>query len=129
MPLIDKTPKKGKIRLSSLEKDIVFENVCFSYPSRGEVQVLDHFSWHIRAGENVAIVGPSGSGKSTLVQLLQRQYDPDSGRITVDGVDLRDIDLAWWRSCLGVVSQEPTLFAGSLHNVVTAIVVSHRLSV
>ncbi|VDK27742.1 unnamed protein product, partial [Taenia asiatica] len=59
-------------------------------------------------------VGASGSGKSTLIQLLQRLYDPDSGRITVDGVDLRDLDLSWWRSCLGVVSQEPTLFAGSL---------------
>ena len=60
----------------------------------------------------MAIVGASGSGKSTVIQLLQRMYDPDEGRITVDGVDLRDLDLAWWRSCLGVVSQEPTLFDG-----------------
>ena len=105
------------MRLSNLKCNIVFEDVCFKYPTRPDVQVLNHFSWRIRAGENVAIVGASGSGKSTIIQLLQRMYDPDSGRITVDGVDLRDLDLAWWRSCLGVVSQEPTLFAGSLNNV------------
>lgn len=76
--------------------------------------VLDDFNWHIKPGQDLALVGPSGSGKSTVVQLLQRLYDPTSGRITVDGVDLRDLDLHWWRSRLGVVSQEPVLFAGSL---------------
>ncbi|KAL5969731.1 ATP-dependent translocase ABCB1 [Taenia solium] len=111
---IDKMPNDKKIRLSFLRCDIVFEDVSFSYPTRPDVPVLDHFSWHLRPGQNLAIVGASGSGKSTLIQLLQRLYDPDSGRITVDGVDLRDLDLSWWRSCLGVVSQEPTLFAGSL---------------
>lgn len=107
-------PKDEKVRLSSLNCNIVFEDVSFSYPTRPNVLVLDHFSWRLQPGQNLAIVGASGSGKSTLIQLLQRLYDPDSGRITVDGVDLRDLDLSWWRSCLGVVSQEPTLFAGSL---------------
>ncbi|KAL5961697.1 ATP-dependent translocase ABCB1, partial [Taenia solium] len=114
IPPIDKRPNDEKVRLSSVHCDIVFEDVSFSYPTRPDVLVLDHFSWHLRPGQNLAIVGASGSGKSTLVQLLQRLYDPDSGRITIDGVDLRDLDLAWWRSCIGVVSQEPTLFAGSL---------------
>ncbi|KAL5106601.1 ATP-dependent translocase ABCB1 [Taenia crassiceps] len=114
IPPIDKRPDDEKIRLSSVHCDIVFEDVSFSYPTRPDVLVLDRFSWHLRPGQNLAIVGASGSGKSTLVQLLQRLYDPDSGRITIDGVDLRDLDLAWWRSCIGVVSQEPTLFAGSL---------------
>ncbi|KAH9278188.1 Multidrug resistance protein 1 [Echinococcus granulosus] len=114
IPPIDKMANDEKVRLSTLQCDIVFEDVSFTYPTRPDVLVLDHFSWHLRPGQNLAIVGASGSGKSTLVQLLQRLYDPDSGRITVDGVDLRDLDLAWWRSCLGVVSQEPTLFAGSL---------------
>ncbi|VDM16862.1 unnamed protein product [Hydatigera taeniaeformis] len=114
VPPIDKRPNDEKVRLSSVRCDIVFEDVCFSYPTRPEVLVLDHFSWHLRSGQNLAIVGASGSGKSTLIQLLQRLYDPDSGRITIDGVDLRDLDLAWWRSCVGVVSQEPTLFSGSL---------------
>ncbi|KAH9278186.1 Multidrug resistance protein 1 [Echinococcus granulosus] len=93
-----------KMRLSTLQCDIVFEDVSFTYPTRPDVLVLDHFSWHLRPGQNLAIVGASGSGKSTLVQLLQRLYDPDSGRITVDGVDLRDLDLAWWRSCLSGVA-------------------------
>ena len=112
IPQIEKKPNDNKLRLSPLKCDIAFEDVSFAYPTRPEVKVLDHFSWHIRGGENVAIVGASGSGKSTVIQLLQRMYDPDEGRITVGGVDLRELDLAWWRSCLGVVFQEPTLFAG-----------------
>ncbi|VUZ54288.1 unnamed protein product, partial [Hymenolepis diminuta] len=114
IPPIDKQPSEDKIRLSSLKCDIVFEKVSFYYPTRPDVLVLDDFNWHIKPGQDLALVGASGSGKSTIVQLLQRLYDPTSGRIKVDGVDLRDLDLHWWRSRLGVVSQEPVLFAGSL---------------
>uniref|UniRef100_A0A0R3TI88 ABC transporter domain-containing protein n=1 Tax=Rodentolepis nana TaxID=102285 RepID=A0A0R3TI88_RODNA len=114
IPPIDKQPSEDKIRLSALKCEIVFEKVSFYYPTRPDVLVLDNFSWHIKPGNDLALVGASGSGKSTIIQLLQRQYDPTSGRITVDGVDLRDLDLYWWRSCLGVVSQEPGLFAGTL---------------
>ncbi|KAM3180235.1 hypothetical protein ACTXT7_016685 [Hymenolepis weldensis] len=114
IPPIDKQSSEDKIRLSSLECDIVFEKVSFYYPTRPDILVLDDFNWHIKPGQNLALVGASGSGKSTIVQLLQRLYDPTSGRITVGGVDLRDLDLHWWRSRLGVVSQEPVLFAGSL---------------
>nr|CDS25881.2 ATP binding cassette subfamily B (MDR:TAP) [Hymenolepis microstoma] len=114
IPPIDKQPSEDKIRLPGLKCDIVFENVSFYYPTRPDVLVLDNFNWHIKQGQDLALVGASGSGKSTIIQLLQRLYDPISGRITVDGVDLRDLDLHWWRSCLGVVSQEPVLFAGSL---------------
>ncbi|VDK26990.1 unnamed protein product, partial [Taenia asiatica] len=67
IPPIDKMPNDKKIRLSFLRCDIVFEDVSFSYPTRPDVLVLDHFSWRLRPGQNLAIVGASGSGKSTLI--------------------------------------------------------------
>ncbi|VDK39426.1 unnamed protein product [Taenia asiatica] len=87
--------------------------------SAGEIfsiidRVLDGLSLNIRAGQTVAIVGASGSGKSTVVQLIQRFYDADEGKILIDGVDIRNLDLAWFRGQLGVVSQEPVLFAGTV---------------
>ncbi|VDN17645.1 unnamed protein product [Dibothriocephalus latus] len=68
----------------------------------------------VPAGKTVAIVGPSGSGKSTTVQLIQRLYDPLEGRVTLDGVDVRQLDVNWLRQQIGVVSQEPVLFAGTV---------------
>ncbi len=90
---------------------ISFHNVCFTYPSRPDQPVLTNFSLDIPAGSTVAFVGPSGCGKSSLLALLQRQYDPDSGHITVDGVPLTDINLASMAELLGVVGQEPKLFS------------------
>uniref|UniRef100_A0A0V0J156 Uncharacterized protein n=1 Tax=Schistocephalus solidus TaxID=70667 RepID=A0A0V0J156_SCHSO len=112
IPPIDKrTP--GKI-IEKLSGEIVFRNVCFEYPLRKDVKILQDFNLTIRSGQTVAIVGPSGSGKSTVIQLIQRFYDPSRGEIEVDRTDIRELDLKWFRSQLGVVSQEPVLFAGTV---------------
>ncbi|CAL8368689.1 unnamed protein product [Arctogadus glacialis] len=78
------------------------------------VQILDHLSMVIKAGQNTAFVGPSGSGKSTTVQLIQRFYNPKEGKVTLDGHDVRGLNIQWLRSLIGVVEQEPTLFATTI---------------
>ena len=88
--------------------------VCFAYPSRPSVLALDHISLRIEPGRSLALVGPSGAGKSTLFELLQRFYDPQAGRIELDGVNIRDMPLAQLRSELAVVPQQPTLFSASV---------------
>ncbi|KAJ1555502.1 hypothetical protein HK405_001296, partial [Cladochytrium tenue] len=80
------------------------------YPQRPDVQVLKDFSLRILPGQTVALVGASGSGKSTIVKLLERFYDPDSGNVTLDGHDLRTLNVRWLREQIGIVSQEPVLF-------------------
>ncbi|WP_424814510.1 ABC transporter transmembrane domain-containing protein [Roseococcus sp. YIM B11640] len=91
---------------------IAFENVTFHYPSR-EDSALEGFSLNVEPGETVALVGPSGGGKTTVLQLLLRFYDPSSGRITMDGVDIRRLDPAALRRRLGLVPQEPVIFSAS----------------
>jgi ATP-binding cassette subfamily B protein len=90
---------------------VAFEAVTFRYPSRPEVKALDRFSLTVGTGETVALVGPSGAGKTTVFQLLLRFYDPEEGRITLDGVDLRDASPAAIRARTGLVSQEPVIFS------------------
>ena len=94
--------------------DIRFEQVRFRYPSRADVPVLRGLDADVRAGQRVALVGPSGAGKSTVLQLLLRFYETYEGRITLDGVEIRDLDLAAYRRNLGIVPQEVLLFAGSI---------------
>ena len=84
--------------------------MSFSYPSRPAAPVLTSLSLTIPAGRTTALVGASGSGKSTVIQLLQRFYDPDSGSVTVDQVNMKDLSLDWLRRQTGVVGQEPVLF-------------------
>jgi ATP-binding cassette subfamily B protein len=91
-------PARGAVR---------FENVVFQYPSRPERSALDGFDLEIRPGEKLAVVGPSGAGKTTVFQLLLRFYDPGQGRITLDGVELREADPAHFRARIGLVPQEP----------------------
>ena len=91
-----------------------FKDVSFSYPSRKDVPVLAGFSLAIAPGERVGVVGASGCGKSTLVALAERFYDPDKGAVCLDGVDLRAWGVAELRRALGLVSQEPALFADSI---------------
>ncbi|KAK1921914.1 ATP-binding cassette transporter [Papiliotrema laurentii] len=95
---------------------IKFENVHFTYPSRKEVEVLKGVSLTVEPGTSVALVGSSGSGKSSIQQLLVRFYDPDSGRVTFDGTDIREFAPESWRDRIGVVFQDPILFAGTVHD-------------
>lgn len=92
---------------------IAFENVQFHYPTRPDQQALDGINLTINPGETVALVGPSGAGKSTIFQLLLRFYDPISGRVTFDGLDLRDMDRATFRHAMALVPQDPVIFAAS----------------
>lgn len=93
---------------------VEIKEVSFAYPARPDVQVFRNLTLNITAGQTFALVGPSGCGKSTVVQLLQRFYDPASGSVSVDGRDIRTLSLAWYRDQVGLVSQEPTLFATSI---------------
>ena len=86
----------------------------FNYPSRPDVPVLKGLSLTFEAGSTSALVGASGSGKSTIVALIERFYDPLGGVVKFDGVDVRDLNLRWLRSQMGLVSQEPTLFATTI---------------
>ena len=93
--------------------EISFEQVTFRYPSRPEAKALDTFDLQVRTGETVAFVGPSGAGKSTTFQLLLRFYDPESGRMLIDGVDVSKADPLAVRSRIGLVPQDTVLFAAS----------------
>jgi len=87
--------------------------VTFAYPKDKSKNILDNLNMEINV-RNAAFVGESGCGKSTVFQLLMRFYDPDRGSITLDGVDLRDLDLYWLRGQIGYVGQEPVLFATTI---------------
>jgi ABC-type multidrug transport system fused ATPase/permease subunit len=91
-----------------------FESVSFSYPARPEITVLKELSLEVKAGEKLAIVGSSGAGKSTIAALASRFYDPQSGQISFDGLELKEWQLVALRRRIGVVSQEPLLFACSI---------------
>jgi ATP-binding cassette subfamily B protein len=93
--------------------EIAFEDVHFAYPSRPNIPALDHVTLTIRPGETVALVGPSGAGKTSVIQLIQRFYDPDAGRITLDGVALSDMARHEFRRDLALVPQDPVIFAAS----------------
>ena len=93
--------------------ELSFEQVTFRYPSRPEAKALDAFDLRVRRGETVAFVGPSGAGKSTTFQLLLRFYDPESGRVLIDGVDVSQADPLEVRSRIGLVPQDTVLFAAS----------------
>ncbi|RXD07526.1 ATP-binding cassette domain-containing protein [Sphingomonas sp. UV9] len=92
---------------------LAFEGVQFHYPTRRDVAALNDFSLDVKPGETVAVVGPSGAGKTTLFQLVQRFYDPDAGRVTLDGIDLRDADPAEVRARIAMVPQETIIFGAS----------------
>jgi ATP-binding cassette subfamily B protein len=107
-------PIAGGRRLERVAGRLAFERVEFSYPQRPDVEVLRGVDLTVHPGEVVALVGPSGAGKSTIGSLLVRLYDPVAGRVTLDGVDLRELDPAWLRRLVGVVSQEPVLFSTTI---------------
>jgi ATP-binding cassette subfamily B (MDR/TAP) protein 1 len=113
VPKIDSETGAGEV-LESVAGEVEFRNVDFCYPSRPKSPVLVNFSLHVPAGRSVALVGASGSGKSTVIALLERFYDPSAGEVTFDGVDIRRLRLKWLRAQMGLVSQEPALFAMSI---------------
>ncbi|KAG8222223.1 hypothetical protein J437_LFUL001421 [Ladona fulva] len=113
VPEIDSYSKDGMTPMTVFGK-IQFKGVNFVYPSRPDVKVLKNFSVDIEPGKKVALVGSSGAGKSTVVGLLMRFYDPISGKINLDGVDIRSLNLHWLRSQIGLVSQEPVLFGTTI---------------
>lgn len=105
--------KTGKI-LGHVDGHIEFKDVCFSYPSRPDVTIFNKLCLDIPPGKIVALVGGSGSGKSTVVSLIERFYEPSAGAILLDGHDIKDLELKWLRQQIGLVNQEPALFATSI---------------
>ncbi|GMP95459.1 hypothetical protein CsSME_00044503 [Camellia sinensis var. sinensis] len=111
---ISKTSLKTGRKLVNHEGHIQFKDVCFSYPSRPDVMIFNKLCLDIPSGKIVALVGGSGSGKSTVISLIERFYEPLSGRILLDGTDIRELDLQWLRQQIGLVNQEPALFATTI---------------
>ncbi|KAL3125940.1 hypothetical protein niasHT_009469 [Heterodera trifolii] len=112
-PKIDAYSESGQM-LREVKGEICFRNVRFAYPLRRDIEVLKGVSFKVCPGKKLALVGPSGCGKSTIVNLLLRFYDPTNGEVTLDGVNLRRLNIRSLRDEIGIVSQEPVLFDGTL---------------
>lgn len=126
-PPIDATNQNEGIKRSAIDGEISFEDVSFSYPSRPEVPVLQNVSLSIPGKKMTGIVGLSGSGKSTIAALSERLYDPNSGKVVVDGMDLRELNLSNYRGHIALVEQTPSLFNRSvLENIAHGLVGSAR---
>lgn len=111
---VSKSSSKTGRKLGKLEGHIQFKNICFSYPSRPDVAIFNNLCLDIPSGKIIALVGGSGSGKSTVISLIERFYEPISGQILLDRNDIRELDLKWLRQQIGLVNQEPALFATSI---------------
>jgi ABC-type multidrug transport system fused ATPase/permease subunit len=119
MELLDRTAtphlQSGTRQVTEMTDCVRFDSVDFQYVDDGDL-VLDNMDLVLHKGERIALVGESGSGKSTILNLLLRLADPVQGKVTVDGVDLRELDLASWHGIMGVVTQEPVLFNDTVTN-------------
>lgn len=113
----DIDPHAGK--KASADGDIVFKDIDFHYPTRKNHQVFNKLNLTLKKGDHVCLVGPSGCGKSTVTQLLLRYYEPNSGKIIVNGNDITELSLANFREQVGIVQQEPMLFSGTLRENIT----------
>lgn len=113
VPDIDSASEAG-LKLEKVAGQVTLQGVQFHYPSRPTVPVVKGVNLTFAAGKTAALVGASGSGKSTVISLMERFYDPAAGTVQLDGVDLKDLNLKWLRSQIGLVSQEPTLFATTI---------------
>lgn len=109
-PIDSSSPDGQRPDPSTLQGHIAFEGVRFNYPSRPDIAILNGINLDFPAGKVVALVGASGSGKSTIVALVERFYDPMTGIIRLDGIDIKDVNLRWLRGQIGLVSQNPVLF-------------------
>lgn len=121
--LLDRLPKipatanpNCSERPANFEGHVRLDNVCFTYPTRSDQQVLRDITFEIKPGQKVALVGPSGGGKSTIASLIERFYDPESGTIYFDSHPLTSIDPEWLRDNVSFVNQEPSLFAFSIRD-------------
>uniref|UniRef100_A0A669R657 ATP binding cassette subfamily B member 4 n=1 Tax=Phasianus colchicus TaxID=9054 RepID=A0A669R657_PHACC len=112
-PQIDSSSNAG-YKPDNIKGNLEFQNVYFSYPARPDIKILKGLNLKIKCGQTVALVGSSGCGKSTTVQLIQRFYDPKEGTITIDGQDLKSLNVRYLREIIGVVNQEPVLFATTI---------------
>ncbi|KAJ1403009.1 P-loop containing nucleoside triphosphate hydrolase [Sesbania bispinosa] len=106
---IDPSDESG-MTLEEVKGEIEFKHVSFKYPTRPDVQIFRDLCLTIHSGKTVALVGESGSGKSTVISLIQRFYNPDSGNITLEGIEIQRLQVKWLRQQMGLVSQEPVLF-------------------
>jgi ATP-binding cassette subfamily B protein len=106
-------PVPAKVLPSPVRGEIVFDEVRFQYPTRPGQSAMDGVSFTVAPGETVALVGPSGAGKTTVIQLLQRFYDPQEGRVLLDGTDLRELRRDEFRKSIALVPQDPVIFAAS----------------
>jgi len=116
---LDRTPEidaydEGGQKLPAVRGEIVYSHVVFSYPSRPDIPIFTDFDLTIEPNTTVAFVGPSGSGKSTTISLLQRFYNPLEGFVSLDGVDIKQLNIQWLRAQMAFVQQEPILFGGSV---------------
>merc|ERR1739844_370844 len=101
-------------KLNQVEGNVDLKDAEFTYPTRRDVQILNHLQLSIKKGEKIALVGESGCGKSTVIQLIQRFYDLDQGSLELEGNNIQSLNLPYVRSKLGIVSQEPVLFDRSI---------------
>lgn len=102
------------LKPTEVKGQLSFQNLHFHYPSRPEMKILNGVSFDVPNGQTIALVGHSGCGKSTTISLLMRFYDPTQGMITLDGRPITELNVEWLRNTIGVVSQEPVIFAGTI---------------
>lgn len=114
-PKIDAYDTKGR-KMDDISGEIELRNVYFSYPARPKEPVLKGFCLSIPSGRTAALVGQSGCGKSTVISLIERFYDPQSGKVLIDGFNIKEFQIQWIRQKIGLVSQEPVLFASSIRD-------------
>ncbi|KAI3461135.1 hypothetical protein Pfo_017798 [Paulownia fortunei] len=112
-PDIDPYSTDGRV-LKDINGDVELKDVHFSYPARPDERVFNGFSLMVPSGITLALVGESGSGKSTVINLVERFYDPQAGEVLIDGINIKEFQLRWIRGKIGLVSQEPVLFASSI---------------
>ncbi|XP_073138939.1 ABC transporter B family member 11-like [Henckelia pumila] len=109
----------GGLVMDDIKGDVELNDVHFSYPSRPNEKIFVGFSLRVPNGTTLALVGESGSGKSTVINLVERFYDPQAGQVLIDGIDIKEFQLRWIRGKIGLVSQEPVLFALSIKDNIT----------
>lgn len=113
-PVIDPNNHSSKV-VTDVKGDIEFRNVCFKYPARPDISIFEDLSLKVSAGKSLAVVGQSGSGKSTVIALVLRFYDPNFGKVLIDGCDIKSLNLRSLRLKIGLVQQEPALFSTTIY--------------